>query len=458
MNSFTMRLKQLTFLLVAFAVLFPACQKDDPATVPDTQLVKNEDAAVPVAWMKLFLELDRYAAGFRPGPCPRSLAYINMAAYESVMHGMPDFKSLQHLYPTLKLPSINSNEEYHWPTVVNAVYATSIKHFVPGNILLSAKQIELQFKVLELERDFYNEFEPKVGAKVMERSKAHGEAVANAIWEWSKTDSFGDQAYLDPRPSGYTPPSGPGLWQPTPPDYNAALFPYWGKVRCMAIHEEDKLSNPPLNYSEDPNSLFFTQANEVKNSVNNLDFNNQWIAEFWSDDFVGEMFSPPGRWISIAVQVIEKENASLETALYALAKVSFALNDAGVACWNSKYTYNVERPVTYIRRVMDPNWLPHWDSNPSFPAYPSGHATFGAAAAEVLSHIFGYNYAMTDNSHKDRTEFYGMPRSYETFYEMAEENAYSRIPLGVHFRMDAEEGVRLGFKIGRKVNEMPFKK
>ena len=97
------------------------------------------------------------------------------------------------------------------------------------------------------------------------------------------------------------------------------------------------------------------------------------------------------------------------------------------------------------------------NSNPSFPAYPSGHSTFGAAAAEALSYIYGYDYAMTDLSHNGRTEFLGMPRSFSTFYEMAEENAYSRLPLGVHFRMDAEEGVRLGYQVGRKVNDMPFK-
>jgi hypothetical protein len=381
-----------------------------------------------------------------------------MAAYESVMNGMPEYKSLQHLFPGLNLPSTNANQVYHWPTVVNAVYATSIKRFIPGSVLLASKQIELQFKLLEIEHNFYEEFEPIIGTKEMERSIAHGEAVANAIWEWSKTDAFGHEAFFDPRPTGYTPPSGPGLWQPTPPDFQNALFPYWGEVRCMAISEEDKLSNPPLTYSEDPNSVFYAQANEVKNTVQSLDFTNQWIAEFWSDDFVGQMFSPPARWISIATQIIKNENASLETALYTYAKVSIALNDAGVACWKSKYTYNVERPVTYIRRLMDPSWLPHWDSNPSFPAYPSGHATFGAAAAEVLSHIYGYNYSMVDKSHQDRTDFYGMPRTFNTLYEMAAENAYSRIPLGVHFRMDAEEGLRLGYKVGRKVNEMPFKK
>ena len=82
----------------------------------------------------------------------------------------------------------------------------------------------------------------------------------------------------------------------------------------------------------------------------------------------------------------------------------------------------------------------------------------GAAGAEALGYIFGYNYSMTDNCHKNRSEFVGIPRSFSSFYEMGLENAWSRVPLGVHYRMDAEEGVRYGTEIGRAVNRLPWKK
>jgi len=148
------------------------------------------------------------------------------------------------------------------------------------------------------------------------------------------------------------------------------------------------------------------------------------------------------------------------------AKVGIALHDAGIGCWNSKYYYNLERPQTYINRLIDPTWKPNLDNpltgdkgiTPSFPAYPSGHATFSSASAEVLASVFGYSYGMTDNCHKNRPEFSGYPRTYSSFYEMALENAWSRVPLGVHFRMDAEEGVRYGTEIGRTVNRLPWKK
>lgn len=444
-------------LLLAF--LLPACQKEEKTIAEKGALASDEDGNVPLEWMKLYIELDRYAQSFRPDPSPRALAYINLAAYEAAMISMPEYKSLQGLYPGLDMKKADFEEEYHWPTVVNAVYATLFKHFVPGNLLVQSQQADLQFRILNLENNFNLEFKPKVGAQVFDRSQKRGIEVAEAIWEWSKNDVFGHEAYYNPRPNTYVPPSGPGLWQPTAPDFGRALFPYWGEAVTFAIHQEDKLCKPPIEFSDASNSLFHNQAEAVYLTVNNLDFEGEWIAQFWSDDQVGVALSPPARWISITNQVLEKENANLEKSLYALAKVSIALNDAGVACWHSKYTYNIERPISYIHRNLDTNWQVHYlGFTPSFPAYPSGHATFGAAAAEVLTDIFGYNYTMTDRTHEDRSDFFGMPRSYSNFYEMAEENAQSRIFLGVHYQMDADEGLRFGYEIGRKVNQMPFKK
>ena len=64
----------------------------------------------------------------------------------------------------------------------------------------------------------------------------------------------------------------------------------------------------------------------------------------------------------------------------------------------------------------------------------------------------------TDRCHENRSEFEGVPRSFGSFFEMAQESAWSRVPLGVHFRMDCEEGVRFGTGIGRQVNRLPWKK
>jgi len=158
-------------------------------------------------------------------------------------------------------------------------------------------------------------------------------------------------------------------------------------------------------------------------------------------------------------------DADLAKAVIVFAKVGMAVCDAGIRCWGEKYRFNLLRPVDYIRSVMGhDNWntimCPDGSGQyytPQFPTYPSGHGTFGAAAAEVLTGEFGQSFILTDRCHEDRFEFIGTPRTYHSFYEMAYENAYSRLPIGVHFRMDAEAAIDLGFKVGRRVNNLPWK-
>ena len=133
------------------------------------------------------------------------------------------------------------------------------------------------------------------------------------------------------------------------------------------------------------------------------------------------------------------------------------MNDAAVSTWADKYEYMVTRPNVYIHEFIDPDYqtnlfrLVFWP-NPSFPGYPSGHSTFASAAAGVFIDKFGDATDFTDTTHEGRTEFRGIPRQFTTFSDMAEENAFSRIPLGVHIRMDCTEGLRLGYEISDAVN------
>ncbi|MBK6785186.1 MAG: phosphatase PAP2 family protein [Saprospiraceae bacterium] len=143
-----------------------------------------------------------------------------------------------------------------------------------------------------------------------------------------------------------------------------------------------------------------------------------------------------------------------------------AMADAAIAIWNSKYIYNVRRPIEFIRENIDPNWKTVLNNpytnvksvTPEFPAYPSGHSGFGGSAALILTDIFGNNRQFTDNCHKNRFEFIGVPRSYNSFMEAGIENAYSRLPLGVHYRMDCDEGLRMGYLAANRVLQKPWKR
>lgn len=456
------RSTQLLIGSVMLAVFFTACGPKDDILTPPTNLTSGYDSDVLFQWNELLLDIDRHAPGYRPPAASRAFAYIGLAAYEAAVPGMPDNNSFETFFLGLNLPEADLKKEYIWPVCVNAAYATMLKKLYPhiGEAYL--------FEILNLEKNIEDEYTTTVvGDESLERSKLFGESIANAIYGWSTTDDVGHEAYLNTNSASYSPPTGTGLWEPTGPDFTPALFPYWGQVRRFAVKDGDMLGAPPIPYDESPTSLFYQQAKEVKSTVDNLSYDNKWIAEFWSDDIAGLTFEPAARWIAIANQIVAAEKPSLDRGVELYAKLGMSMCDAAIIVWNTKYHYNVERPVSYIHRVLlDEEWKPVLDNpitgeegiTPPFPAYPSGHSGFGGAAAPILAETFGSNYTMTDRCHEDRSEFIGTPRLFESFFDMAEENAYSRIPLGVHFRMDCDEGLRLGYLAAKRVQEMPWKK
>ncbi len=462
MLKFTKYSLLLLSLFVASGLFFPACRPNGEQDEIIAKQVADFDHKAASDWNELFLEVERYAAGYRPGPAPRALAYMGLSAYEACITGMPKYNSMANRFAGLSIPQAEAGE-HHWPTVINASYAYLMSRFFP-NAADNLKQ-----KMSALQTTYEAQGQSAVSVDVFERSRRHGEAVATAIWTYSRTDLVGHDHYLDPFQNydwqvNY---KKEGDWRPTFPGPGRPMGGAWRNARTFVAQQADRLCRPPLAYSASPNSALYAQALEVYvQNTPTLSYEAEWIGEFWSDDLVGLTFSPGPRWLAIGNQVLVLEKSNLETALEMSAKVGIALNDASICCWNSKFHYNVERPQSYINRVIDPKWKPALYNpltgdqgvTPSFPAYPSGHSTMGAAGAEVLASIFGYAYDMTDRCHENRAEFEGKPRTFGSFYEMAEENAWSRVPLGVHFRMDCTEGVRYGTVIGRRVNALPWKK
>ena len=443
-------------LFVAFLLFLVSSCKTNQEQNPSEQ-INNVDATVANEWMDNFLNVERYAPGFRPPVAARSLGFINLAAYESIVPSSSVYKSVAPNFQGLTIPVRETGKTYDDKAIVNEVYYQMMKNFFPHVLDEYNTLIETQYKKFDAS---------KINADDLARSKKYGQAVAKAVFDFSLTDALGSKGYLNNQPTDYVPPTGAGKWKPSFPDFGKALLPYWGKTRTFVITEAEKLSPPPIAYSTSVSSPFFFQAFEVHQTTTPLSYEGQWIGEFWSDDIYKLTFEPSGRWIAIAAQVIKKEKVPLEKAIYTYAKVSIGLSDAGVACWNSKFVYNLERPEAFIRREINPTWVSKLNNpiakvngvTPPFPAYPSGHSTFGGVAAEVLNEIYGKNYAMTDNCHEGRTEFIGKPRSFKSFDDMATENAYSRIPLGVHYRMDCSEGLRMGYQVGKAVNRLNWKK
>lgn len=402
-------------------------------------------------WYGQALEAERYTEGYRGPVAARMYGYVGLAAYESAFPFLKDgYQSQSALFPELVLPKVHEDSEYYLPAILNSCYSKIFENF------FATAPDKTKQELRELFEKWAADCKNKTDAPSYERSARFGEAVAMAVFEWSATDSLGHQAYLHLFDRNYKLAEGDGKWLPCPDFPLPALLPYWGQIRLFTIRPEEFLAKPHTEYSDSPNSEFYKQALEIYTLNTPLSNENLWIAEFWGDDQPGLTFSPCGRWISITKQVVDMEQPPLGKALETYLKMGYVLNDAMVSVWQSKYLYNLLRPETYITKVFDPEWHPVHHT-PPFPAYPSGHAMMGAAAAEVLTEIYGDNFRFVDRSHARRTEFKGMPRSFGSFYEMAFESAFSRIPLGVHYRMDCEEGIRLGLLVGKKVGKLKLK-
>jgi hypothetical protein len=156
-----------------------------------------------------------------------------------------------------------------------------------------------------------------------------------------------------------------------------------------------------------------------------------------------------GHYLSIVKQVLEQENLQLDSTAIVFAKASIAIIDAGIGCWKTKYTYNLERPITYIRNILGhATWSPLFPT-PNFPEWTSGHAAIAGAVAETLTGFFGNNYHLTNHTY----DYLGMaPRTYTSFYRMAQDISDSRVYAGIHYSKSCAEGTVQGIKIAQNIN------
>jgi hypothetical protein len=345
------------------------------------------------------------------------------------------------------LPEHPEIKNFNLPVALHSAYHTMLTHFfITSPQTIKVRQHELKSK-------WDTELSSIVSPEIFQQSASYGIAVAEAIYAWSATDSLGNEANLHNYDRGYKPPMGAGKWVSSVYFPMPALLPYWGEVRTFVIDADEFVARPLPPYSNDQGEFYYKQALEVLTLSKPLSVENQWIADFWNDDRPGITFSPAGHWLAITNQVIELESPPIEKALETYLKIGIALSDATVACWKSKYLYNVERPESFIQNNIDKEWRPY-SPTPPFPSYPSGHSMLGAAVADVLASLYGSDYKLMDCSHKGLPAFSTKPRAFNSFEEMSRENALSRMLMGVHYRMDCEEGLRLGELIGQRVADL----
>jgi hypothetical protein len=392
-------------------------------------------------WYRLVLRLVRHTPTYSPPVASRSFAYLGVAAYQAVASGSTSLISLEGQLNDLKdLPRRETGQAYSDALITHCVMASAVKSFF-GNTGPTGQRV-----MVATERKLKGEALAGVPEDVAQRSLAYAETLMAAILAWSETDGG---AVIENMgfPMAFVLTKGQSNWVPTSPirQQQFPLLPDWGRNRSFAMPTGSSCPvPPPPAYSEEPSSVFYREALEVYETVKSLTPEQEAIARFWSDD---PMLSPtpPGHWIFIALDILDREKASLDRTAEVLMRLGVAMADAFIGCWHAKFEHDLLRPVTYIRRVIDPKWEPLLIT-PPFPEYPSGHSTQSGAAAAVLTSIYGKDFSFTDRTH----ERDGLtPRSFPSFDAAATEAGISRLYGGIHFRSGIEHGINQGRCIGQ---------
>ncbi len=423
-------------------------------------------------WNDVALEANRVShsngKGEQTGPTlsSRALAIVHLAMYDAYAGVINKPAKLPPYLPNLPPPAAGASVD----AAVAAAARATLSFLFPS-----------QKDVFDLKHQ-----QAGLEGSGLQEGHAFGLAVAAAMLADRKGDpGAGDQGYASSMDRGAhrQDPDNPG---------QGFHGPFYGGAKCFAVKKRHGLAVPPQPGSPD----YKTALEEVRvkgiapeltgtlpNGAKKRTVDEYLIGVYWGYDGANGLGTPPRLYNQIVREIaIAKKNKPADNARL-FAFVNAAMADSGILAWEQKYLHDLWRPVVGIREHdpsmgpsagagandisnnCDPDWLPLGAPNtntllkngtPFFPAYPSGHATFGAAAF----HITRLFYGVKDGDRKKDDLFDGLtfvsdefngvnkdnkgtvrPRHRRSFpnglWQMIEENGFSRVTLGVHWIFDA---------------------
>ncbi|MEC5159816.1 MULTISPECIES: vanadium-dependent haloperoxidase [unclassified Janthinobacterium] len=414
-------------------------------------------------WNEISLEADRRShtnnQGEQRGPTlsSRALAIVHLAMYDAYAGVVNNQKLLPSYMGCSPLGAKLSAE-----LAVSAAAHRTLSVLYPS-------QTEFFDAILAKEDD------KKLDDKSRDSYK-FGNEVACSILE----DRLGDP---DAAAGSYKPATGPGKHRPDPDNPGQGTYSAeYGKLsKGFGISQRFELAEPPK-----PNTDAYRKAlAQVRGKGIKPDLmgtlpagivgrtpEETIIGIFWAYDGVANLGTPPRLYNKIIRKIAMKKCNSVSDNARLFAFVNVAMADAGILAWEHKYRYEFWRPVLGVREdtsAGDPFWLPLGAPNtnriaknftPAFPAYPSGHASFGAAAFHITRLFYEEGGLYRKNSICDDTLLAGLditsdelngismdntgtvrPKIVRTFpgglWQMIQENGLSRVFLGVHWIFDA---------------------
>ncbi|MCY2961031.1 MAG: phosphatase PAP2 family protein [Planctomycetota bacterium] len=414
--------------------------------------------------------------GEQVGPCrsARAMAIVHVAVFEAVNAVEGGYDSYVGLPPVAEPTSKRA-------AVAQASHDTLLALYPSQSARLDQKLTDELAAV------------PAGDAKT--RGITLGAAAADAILDLRANDGSNH-----PEPTvgvDFFPSNAPGKWRPDPVTGSTrALGARWSEVAPFAMNSADQFRIvPPPALDSAEYALAFNEVlvlggdGDTTPTLRSED--ETFAGIFWAYDGTPSLCAPPRLYNQIAAQIAAQEGTTGIELARLLALVNLSMADAGIAAWESKYYYQFWRPITGIREsdvgtgpsglgdgnaatVGDASFLPLGapasnltgpNFTPPFPAYPSGHATFGGALFQTLRRFYGtddvaftfvsdeYNGVTLDNQGQPRPY---VPRTFPNFSQAEEENGQSRIYLGIHWNFDKVEGIEQGNEVANWVFDRVF--
>lgn len=301
-----------------------------------------------------------------------------------------------------------------------------------------------------------------------------GRAAAQSVMDFRTNDGSNRLGnYADT--TGYipTPATTEGRWHPLVIGgvTQTALTPHWQLVTPFALSGTEQFRPEPP--AEPGSARWINQITQIIQISANLTDRQKVIAEYWRP----QRGTPPMLLAELTAQVSFLKEFGLDEDVKLFFAIHNAMFDAGIACWECKYFFDYERPVTAIRRLGDlqiqawggPNlgtqtiaaedFLPYQrlnDPTPPFPEYTSGHSTFSSSWAEIMrsfteSDFFGGSVEI-DTLAFEAAEFDPpIKLEWPSFTAAAEEAGISRLYGGIHWMDGNRAAVNAGTLVGKTV-------
>lgn len=440
-------------------------------------------------WNEVALEANRISHTRDPkeqaGPTlsSRALAIVHLAMYDAYAAMSPGAGLKPYLTGLPSAPTTGSAAA----AAAGAGYTALVALFPSQKPLFDARLIEF-------------------GA-VGDPGHAFGVAVAQALLADRQNDPNASDV-------GYEASRARGRHRPDPDNPTQGFHaPFYGALsKGFAVTARHELDPPPFDNAEYVAAVRQVRGKGIEpdlmgtlpDTADRRTTDETLIGIYWGYDGAAELGTPPRLYNQVVRRLAEARKQSEADNARMFALVNVAMADAGILAWDQKYRHDLWRPVVGIREHdpsmgpaatvaednvsddTDPCWLPLGapatnsveavfgtqtaasfpfnqavlgrlkNTTPPFPAYPSGHATFGAAAFHMVRLLLGtppgdraadayfagldfesdeFNGVSRDNRGTVR------PRHLRAFtgglWDMIVENGRSRVFLGVHWVFDA---------------------